>query len=484
MREKVKRTLVQWIETLAKKELPAITSVAGMLDKFANDDVSSIPQLSQAILHDQALSSCVLKVANNCNRISNRKVTTVSRASIVLGIQSVKNICLTSKILDGLLQSKNLGPEVYNRLTILMANAFYAGLLAKMMVPDYGDDTKEEVYLAAMLYHIGETSFWSSSSEMAELLIKEAALPADEFQQYCSSMTGIQFKDLSIGLAKTWHLGELLIKSLDQPESRTVEMQTISLANQISAAIASPPDKKSDFDRILTNISKIMKVDVQQVKKRIEETRNLAVDLLSAYGASILERHIKPLPQDKEFTDHSEQSILPAVTPEKAMLSALQALTLLTRKSSNINEFLVFALQQTAVINGFDRCTFWMLSSNKSKVESRVTYDRHGEAVTFHSSMTIDKSMTLVRYVLEADNAVLVNDIYDLKWRNYLTPEIEKLAGKGAVCFAPVKIEDKMIGVASAQFFEQSKKISDDNFSQFSFMIAHLNMCLSLITRR
>lgn len=208
MREKVKRTLVQWIETLAKKELPAFTSVAGMLDKFANDDVSSIPQLSQAILHDQALSSCVLKVANNCNRISNRKVTTVSRASIVLGIQSVKNICLTSKILDGLLQSKNLGPEVYNRLTILMANAFYAGLLAKMMVPDYGDDTKEEVYLAAMLYHIGETSFWSSSSEMAELLIKEAALPADEFQHYCSSMTGIQFKDLSIGLAKTWHLGE------------------------------------------------------------------------------------------------------------------------------------------------------------------------------------------------------------------------------------------------------------------------------------
>lgn len=154
MQDKIKRSQLQWVELLAKNELPAITSIAGMLDKFANDDTSSIPQLSKAILHDQSLSSCVLKVANNAHHMSVRKVTTVSRASIVLGIQAVKNICLTSKILEGLLHSKNLGPEVYQRLTMLMANAFYAGLLAKMMVPKHSDDTQEEVYLAALLCYI------------------------------------------------------------------------------------------------------------------------------------------------------------------------------------------------------------------------------------------------------------------------------------------------------------------------------------------
>ena len=108
MQEKVKWTSAQWVELLSKKELPAITSVAGMLDKFCNDDISSIPKLSKAIWHDQALSSCVLKVVNNVNRISQKKVTTVSRASIVLGIQAVKNICLTSKLLDGLLKNNSL----------------------------------------------------------------------------------------------------------------------------------------------------------------------------------------------------------------------------------------------------------------------------------------------------------------------------------------------------------------------------------------
>ena len=137
------KTADHWIELIAKTELPAITSTAKMLDKFSEDDVSSLPKLSHAILHDQALSSCILKVANSVQRIGVKKVTTVSRASVVLGIHSVKNICLTSRIVDGLLKSKNLTVPVYTRLTRLMANSFYAGLLAKMMVPDYADDTQE-----------------------------------------------------------------------------------------------------------------------------------------------------------------------------------------------------------------------------------------------------------------------------------------------------------------------------------------------------
>ena len=48
-----------WVDVIAKNELPAITSTAKMLDKFNNDDKSSLPKLSKAILHDQALASCL-----------------------------------------------------------------------------------------------------------------------------------------------------------------------------------------------------------------------------------------------------------------------------------------------------------------------------------------------------------------------------------------------------------------------------------------
>jgi len=105
MSNKMLKTTEQWIELIANTELPAITSTARMLDKFSNDDKSSLPKLSQAILHDQALSSCLLKVANNTRHKGLNKVTTVSRATVVLGIQTVKNVCLTAKLVDSLLAS-------------------------------------------------------------------------------------------------------------------------------------------------------------------------------------------------------------------------------------------------------------------------------------------------------------------------------------------------------------------------------------------
>ncbi|WP_022942948.1 HDOD domain-containing protein [Psychromonas hadalis] len=484
MAEKIKRTELQWVRILAQKELPAITSVASMLDKYSNDDISSIPYLSKAILHDQGLSSCLLKVANSSQRASVSKVTTVSRAAIVLGIRAVKNICMTSKILEGLLESKNLAPAVHHRLTMLMANAFYAGLLAKMMVPDHSDDTQEEVYLAAMLYHIGETSFWSTPNDIANLLIKEVHLSPKKFQKKCQQLLGFKFAGLSMGLANTWNLGELLIKSLDQPESRTTEMQAISLANQLSCAITCPPENRLEFDNILKRISVIMKIEVRFLKERIEQTRELAIELLSSYGASVLEHHIKALPKADDFTHSTANSVMLEMSKEKALLTALKQLTKLCRSSKNINELLTLTLQQSATIWGFKRCTFWILTANHQQVESRTTYNETGHAETFHHILHLNGRANLVSHVVEMDNAICVNGCQEKKWINYITPDLEKLIGSGAICFIPVKIDEKMVGIISGQRFNQTENISSDDFSQFSFLIEHLNMCLSMISHR
>lgn len=484
MADKIKRTELQWVRILAQKELPAITSVATMLDKYANDDISSIPYLSKAILHDQGLSSCLLKVSNNSQRAAVSKVSTVSRAAIVLGIRAVKNICLTSKILEGLLDSKNLAPEVHHRLTMLMANAFHAGLLAKMMVPEHSDDIQEEVYLAAMLYHIGETSFWSTPNDVANKLIKDINLPPKKFQKKCQQLLGFKFSGLSIGLAKTWNLGDLLIKSLDEPDSRTIEMQTINLANQLSDAISCPPENKIEFDNILKRISVIMKIEVCFLKERINQTRELAIELLSSYGASVLEHHIKLLPKSDDFGKVNNHSFVAEISKEKALLGTIKQLTKLCQTSHNVNNFLSFTLQQSAIILGFERCTFWMLTPDNRQIEARTSYNETGHAETFHATIALHGKKNVVSHVIESDTAIFVNDSRDSKWVNYMTPELIKLIDKGSICFVPLKIDQKMVGLISGQIFKQTEKFDNDDFSQFSFIVEHLNMCLSIISHR
>ncbi|WP_139379812.1 HDOD domain-containing protein, partial [Zoogloea sp. LCSB751] len=74
------------------------------------------------------------------------QISTVSRAAIVLGFDAVRNICITAQLLSSLLESKNLSPSVYQRLIKLMAKAFQAAMLTRMMLSHYDDDIQEEAF--------------------------------------------------------------------------------------------------------------------------------------------------------------------------------------------------------------------------------------------------------------------------------------------------------------------------------------------------
>lgn len=481
MAPKKRKTLQQWVDLLADQELPAITSVACTLDKFSNDDVSSIPSLSKAILYDQALSTSLLKVVNSMPRSGGHKIGTISRGATILGIQAVKNICMTSKILDGLLDCKDLSTIVHHRLSKLMANAFYAGLLAKMMLPSKNDETQEEVYLAAMLYHIGETAFWSMPSNEAKSLVKYFYLPEAKFQKKCQDELGFTFSELSIGLTEAWKLSDLMAKSQDKPESRTVEIQTIFLANELSAAIATPPDSKSEFDNLLQRISRVMKVETDELNFNIQETQQLAGNLLCSYGANVLDKYIKEVPKKEDF---KEEEVSPyfGISKEKAILNVLNSLGKLTYQNNNINNFLNYALQQISQVIGFDRSSFWILNKKQGVVQARSTFDGKGRAERFDRVLPYQDCVNIITHIMDIDRAVLVNEYKSDEWCHYMSDELKLLIATGVICFSPVKIEGKVIGIISAQRMDNSEKISDDDFSLFTHLIEHLNLCLSLIS--
>lgn len=477
------RNKEQWVEFIAHRELPALTSTARLLQKFSNDDVSSLPRLSQAILHDQGLSSCLLKVANSVSRIGVAPVTTVSRATVVLGIQTVKNICLTSKVIDSLIKNKDLDEKVYDRIKRAMASSFYAGQLAKMMTPDYSEDTREEVYLAAMLHRIGETAFWCLGSELDCPLEELAALPKNEFQLQCQELIGMSFSQLTLGLAKQWNLGNLLIKSLDNPQNRTVEIQIIDLADKLASFIDSPPTEE-EFNDVFNQISSLMNVNERQLKARIDRTREVSIKLLNSYGAQILNEHINELPKLGDFKSSDEQQSTPIKNKDIAQLEALQFLTNLTITSHDINEFLEYTLKSTANILNFDACSFYLLTSDKQEIKSRFSFDQAGNSKDTKLTINVGRAATLFKQLLTHKQTLLLNDIKASESKKFITPEVLSILENGKAAFAPVMIDNNVIGVVLAHKFNANRDIADDDFSRFRFFIQHLNMCLSIISKR
>ncbi len=479
MKNKQIKTTAQWIDLIANNELPAITSTTKMLDKFSSDDKSSLPKLSQAILHDQALSSCLLKVANNIQHIGVSKVTTVSRASVILGMSAVKNICLTSKLVESLLQNKNLTIKVYNRLTQLMANSFFAGMLAKMMVPQYNEDTQEEVYLAAMLYRIGETAFWSTGDIATERLISHTNLSDNDFNHYCIEQLGCNFTELSIGLTSNWNLSDLLLKALDDPTSRTDEIKIIYFADKLSASIANPTSAK-EFNTLLEDIASIMSVSVKQLKSKISDTREQVLHLLSSYGASILKKQIKILPTNSDFEQNKMPIYVDSKTKDKSLLDIFIRLTKMMKTSHDFNEYLQLILSESVQVFGFERCSFLMLADNGLKVKSRFVYDHTGEEhINIHIHLA--RSKNVIEKVIKSNTPVLVNDYQQPRWQDLITKEISSFINNGSLAIIPVKIGNKVIGVICAQYFLSNHDISAEDFNQFCSLVDHLNMCLTMI---
>lgn len=154
--------LAYWVKRISDEDMPALCSTLGQLEQLAADDVSSLSQLGRSVMHDNVLTSRILRVANSVTYNKGRhQIATVSRAAVVLGFDTLRNICLTARLISSLLESKHLSSTVYPILVKRMATSFQAAMLARMMQHGQDEQLEEEVFVAALLHHLGESAFWS-----------------------------------------------------------------------------------------------------------------------------------------------------------------------------------------------------------------------------------------------------------------------------------------------------------------------------------
>ncbi len=125
-----------------------------------------------------------------------------------------------------------------------------------------------------------------------------------------------------------------------------------------------------------------------------------------------------------------------------------------------------------------------MLTSDKKQLQSRFTFNECAKAENFSCKIDMAQKDNLFSYILINETPELVNDYQEQKWRNMLNKEITDFLADGAICLAPIAINNRMIGVITGQKLNKKPQISCEDFSQFCFLIEHLNMCLSIISKK
>ena len=146
----LEKTLNEYI-----KKMPSLpTSVAKVLE-ICNNPQTSPADLNHVISLDPVLVGRVLKLINSAYYGLGQPVTSLARAIIMLGINTVKNLALTTAIVGNLsTKNKSSGLEMEG----FWRHSLSVGVSAKLLAKKRGIDIKmrEEYFTAGLLHDIGK----------------------------------------------------------------------------------------------------------------------------------------------------------------------------------------------------------------------------------------------------------------------------------------------------------------------------------------
>ncbi|HNU19727.1 MAG TPA: HDOD domain-containing protein, partial [Hydrogenophilus thermoluteolus] len=121
-----------WERMNAQGEFPALARSVGLVVQLAESNDARVDHLASVILRDVSLASRILRLANSATyrRSGMPEITTVSRALVLLGLETVRNLVLTSVVLQ------RLG-NAQGTIAVEWARALVSALFAEQLAPSF-----------------------------------------------------------------------------------------------------------------------------------------------------------------------------------------------------------------------------------------------------------------------------------------------------------------------------------------------------------
>lgn len=197
-----------------KSDFPAMSDSVARIQRVANSENESLGSLSAEILQDVALTNKLLRMVNTAHfsQSGGGSISTVSRAVALVGFAGIRNMALSVVLLEHMQDKTHASVLKEEFLRSLMA-----GTLASELSPATRE--AEEAFIGAMFQNLGrlltEFYFPEEARLVRNLAANHKGPQAEEAAS--TSVLGMSFEDLGLGVAKTWGLPESLQKSMRKP---------------------------------------------------------------------------------------------------------------------------------------------------------------------------------------------------------------------------------------------------------------------------
>jgi len=473
--------LSAWVEKLGESGMPVFAHTAKDISHVAESRESSAAELARVVLQDAAMTAKLLRVANSpVFNPMGKSISTVSRAVVLLGFQEVRSICLSIAVVESMLKGKQKQYVIEE-----MARSFHAAVQARELARKRKDPSPEEVFIATLLFHLGDMAFWAFAGESADRLDTALQQRAGEDRQKIQrDVLGFVFRDLTLGLSKEWKLGELLEQSLQGKVDKNPRAGNVALGYELAMAAEKGWDKP-EVKKLVERISENLYMPVAEVSKFVRRNAEEAADTAAFYGAVKASELIPVASEKKEpaVADAIEAEVPVFVEPDPMLqLTILRELSTLMESKPNFNLVLEMVLEGIYRGIGMDRTLFALRTPDHRFLAGRYALGLDNERLrTQFQVETVDRKPNLFTHVIKTLQPVWVKADEDAAVRGLLTPEVQAISKGSPFFVAPIEIRKKVIGIFYADRHVSGRSLDEDSFTSFKHFAHQGNLALTFL---
>lgn len=464
----------KWIKRLTDSQMPIFGRTVQEIVSVSEKETSSALHLGQVVLKDASMTARILKLANSVHyNTSGRKFSTISQCIMMLGFDAVRGMSLTVSLIDSLVQGIHR-----DRLIKQMARSLHASAQAQEIARQAGDPKHEEVFIATLLYHIGDLAFWCFGDNTGEELnqaLKKSKAPAAEVER---EVLGFTMNELSQGIAQAWGLSDLLQQALKTPDDMSIANQAITLSHQLAEAVEKGWESDS-VGEITKSISKLTGRSSKVTSEQLHQQAQKAAETTAYYGAKAVAKVI-PLPSATPLDD---TPYLADAFPEpdvQLQLQILQDLMSMSKGKTDFNMLIEMTLEGINRGVGMDHALFALLTPDRKELKVKQVIGDNNDWLREHFRFNTNSAESKIwLHAFQQRQPLQINNDTPVEIKRLIPQSLAQKTKTQEFLVAPVVVKNKPIGLFYADRSLSQRELDDDSFNSFQLFTQQVNMILN-----
>lgn len=252
------------------QSLPSPPSVAISLLELFNDPDAGLNELANIIRVDPALSARIIAHCNSAAMGMPREVDSIDRASVCLGMNSVRMIALSFSLVETSDDSGFDFPQFWNR-SLAYAVASQAACRCNKHDIDFG-------FLTGLMMNIGEIAIYRDSNHDVYAASKEIVQSIGSIVQFENEKLGTNRFEVGGEILNEWNFPPEIPAALKRfskgrPENRTLEM-SISSGWNLASLFTNPEQTSEQVETLKTQLQTDMGFDEEKLETIFLEAQN------------------------------------------------------------------------------------------------------------------------------------------------------------------------------------------------------------------